>query len=78
VSKKIEDFNKLCTKLSKTPEDKIYDPDLVHKDILKYATKGYIADPKNLYNKRLYIYAGLRSDMFSPGKNILINSRDRL
>jgi len=61
------DFDKYCTRTTNTSVADYYNPELVHKDIADYFSRGIIDDPKNLKNKRLYVYTGLRSSVFTTG-----------
>lgn len=69
----VEEFDFRCTNLPNpnftTNEPRIpYDPQLAINDISTYFREGLIEDPRNLQNKRLYIYAGLSNPVFTIGK----------
>jgi hypothetical protein len=72
-SGKVDDYDRVCTKLfPNVTTAQLYNFNLVHDDIRNYQTKGLIDDPKNLENKRLYIYAGLRNFLFTPAQSLSV------
>lgn len=59
------DFDRMCTRTQNTTEAEWYNPELVHRDIQDYHANRLIEDPKLLKNKKLYVYTGMRSTVFS-------------
>lgn len=51
---------------------RLWNPTLSRFDIESYASQGLIESPRNLRGKRLYVFAGTRNALFSPGKLIFI------
>ncbi|XP_035715215.1 uncharacterized protein LOC110859407 isoform X2 [Folsomia candida] len=71
-SGKIDDYDKVCTKLFNQTGDKLYNPELVHKDIETYLYRGLIDDPVNLRHRFLYVYTGLRNFLFTADQSLSI------
>jgi len=59
-------FDQVCTKLENQQESDYFDPHEVLKEIRNWFEEGILENPIQLKDKRLYIYAGLKSYMFSP------------
>jgi len=68
----VDDYDRVCTTLFNLTDSEMYDPALVHKDIQEYLQLGFIEDPKNLKDKKLYVYSGLRNFLFTPRQSLNI------
>lgn len=64
----VTSYDSLCTKLFNFTESQFYDVNKVHDDIKDYYRRRVIENPTNLQNKRLYVYTGLRNELFTPSK----------
>jgi len=69
---KIDDYDRVCTKLFNLTGSQLYNPDLVHEDIQTYRTEGLIDNTSHLRNRFLYVYTGIRSFLFSTDQSLSI------
>ncbi|CAL8109987.1 unnamed protein product [Orchesella dallaii] len=61
-------YDNACTTAGTNPAP--YDPDLALADIRRYERGGLIENTRNLRNKKLYVYAGSRSDFFTLDQSL--------
>jgi len=60
------DYDNACTIIGVTNTS--YNPDRAIEDIVIYERNGLIDNTANLRDKKLYVYAGSRSEVFTLGK----------
>jgi len=65
-----KDYDEVCTTLWNFPNERLWDPNRVSRDIAEYAKQGLIEDPSNLRGKKLYVYTGTLNWLFTTGKFI--------
>ena len=62
-----EDYDRVCTKLGNLSDPLLYNTSNVLGDIQDYYDRNLIDNPINIRNKRLYVFAGTRNELFTTG-----------
>ena len=61
------DYDRDCTKLGNLSDPLLYNTSNVLVDIQDYYDRNLIDNPINIRNKRLYVFAGTRNELFTTG-----------